>query len=295
MGYTYEDLPSGLQIIGRPWSEPLLIEIAYAYEQATHHRKPPASTPKLAPAVHSSGDPRVADIVRSGKIRLAVFLPQYVKDEASGELRGLGTGFAAMKIAPVLADRLGIALEVVGYPTPARVMTGLKAGECDVAFLGIEPSRVRELAFSPAMFEFDYTYLVPAGSTIRSAADADRSGIDIAVVEGHASALALARVLRQARMVSAPMPEEAFDILRLGKAQALAFPRDVLFGYAARLPGSRVLDDAYGVNRVGMAMRAGDPGKLACISEFVEEIKASGFVQRVIESPELRGFRVARG
>jgi hypothetical protein len=56
-----------------------------------------------------------------------------------------------------------------------------------------------------------------------------------------------------------------------------------------------VLDDAYGVNRVGIAMRTGDVGRLACISEFVEEIKASGFVQRVIESPELRGFRVARG
>lgn len=49
MGYTYEDLPSGLQIIGRPWSEPLLLEIAYAYEQATHHRKPPAATPPLQP------------------------------------------------------------------------------------------------------------------------------------------------------------------------------------------------------------------------------------------------------
>jgi Asp-tRNA(Asn)/Glu-tRNA(Gln) amidotransferase A subunit family amidase len=45
MGYTYEDLPSGLQIIGRPWTEPLLIEIAYGYEQATRHRKPPATTP----------------------------------------------------------------------------------------------------------------------------------------------------------------------------------------------------------------------------------------------------------
>jgi len=47
MGYTYEDLPSGLQIMGRPWSEPLLIEIAYAYEHATHHRKPPPIVPKL--------------------------------------------------------------------------------------------------------------------------------------------------------------------------------------------------------------------------------------------------------
>ncbi len=47
MGYTYEDLPSGLQIVGRPWSEPTLIEIAYAYEQATHHRRPPATVPPL--------------------------------------------------------------------------------------------------------------------------------------------------------------------------------------------------------------------------------------------------------
>ncbi|HKT18277.1 MAG TPA: amidase [Stellaceae bacterium] len=47
MGYTYEDLPSGLQIIGRPWSEPVLIEIAFAYEQSTHHRRPPGTTPAL--------------------------------------------------------------------------------------------------------------------------------------------------------------------------------------------------------------------------------------------------------
>jgi amidase len=48
MGYTYEDLPSGLQIIGLPWSEERLLQIAYAYEQATHHRKPPATTPRIA-------------------------------------------------------------------------------------------------------------------------------------------------------------------------------------------------------------------------------------------------------
>lgn len=47
MGYTGEDLPSGLQVVGRPWSEPALIEIGYAYEQTTHHRKSPASVPPL--------------------------------------------------------------------------------------------------------------------------------------------------------------------------------------------------------------------------------------------------------
>ena len=47
MGHSYENLPSGLQLIGRPWSEPILIGIAYSYEQATQHRVPPSTVPPL--------------------------------------------------------------------------------------------------------------------------------------------------------------------------------------------------------------------------------------------------------
>jgi amidase len=47
MGFVHGTLPAGLQILGRPWSEPALIKIGYAYEQATLHRRPPASTPTL--------------------------------------------------------------------------------------------------------------------------------------------------------------------------------------------------------------------------------------------------------
>jgi len=46
-GYLGEDLPQGLQILGRPWDEAKIIGYAFAYEQATHHRHPPASTPAL--------------------------------------------------------------------------------------------------------------------------------------------------------------------------------------------------------------------------------------------------------
>lgn len=48
MGYTRGgSLPAGLQFLGRPWSEATLIRLAYAYEQATRHRHPPASVPPL--------------------------------------------------------------------------------------------------------------------------------------------------------------------------------------------------------------------------------------------------------
>ena len=47
MGYTHGQLPAGMTIYGRAWSEPTLIRLAYSYEQATHHRRPPASTPPL--------------------------------------------------------------------------------------------------------------------------------------------------------------------------------------------------------------------------------------------------------
>ena len=35
-----------------------------------------------------AADPRVADLVRAGKLRVALFLPQYTKDPVTGELRG---------------------------------------------------------------------------------------------------------------------------------------------------------------------------------------------------------------
>jgi Asp-tRNA(Asn)/Glu-tRNA(Gln) amidotransferase A subunit family amidase len=40
-------LPAGLQLLGRAWAEPTLLRLAYAYEQATRHRRPPATTPPL--------------------------------------------------------------------------------------------------------------------------------------------------------------------------------------------------------------------------------------------------------
>ena len=47
MGFSYNTLPAGLQMLGRPYSEGVLIRLAYAYEQATKHRRAPSAFPEL--------------------------------------------------------------------------------------------------------------------------------------------------------------------------------------------------------------------------------------------------------
>lgn len=49
-GFTADGIPVGVELLGREWGEGELISLAYAYEQATHHRRSPASTPPLAVA-----------------------------------------------------------------------------------------------------------------------------------------------------------------------------------------------------------------------------------------------------
>ncbi len=46
-GYAADGLPVGLELLGRAWAEGDLVRLAYSYEQLTHHRRPPASTPSL--------------------------------------------------------------------------------------------------------------------------------------------------------------------------------------------------------------------------------------------------------
>ena len=46
-GFTSAGLPVGLELMGRPFTEGMLIQYAYAYEQGTHRRRPPETTPAL--------------------------------------------------------------------------------------------------------------------------------------------------------------------------------------------------------------------------------------------------------
>jgi len=235
-------------------------------------------------------DPRVADLVRAGKLRIALFPPEYTKDPVTGELRG----GPFLEVARALAARLGVEAVPVEYPTPPKVVECLRAGTCDVGFTGIDRAEKEGLGHSSPFMQLEFTYLVPAGSSIRSVGDVDRAGVRIAAVNSHLSTVALMGVVKHATLVYAETPDPTFDLLRTGKADAMASIRSALLEYSPRLPGSRVLEDYYGVNRVTMAVAKNQIGRLSYISEFIEEAKASGLVQRAIERDGSGGYQAVQ-
>jgi len=237
-------------------------------------------------------DARVADLVRAGKIRMAVHSVMYTKDPQTGEPKATSVGLILLDIARALGSRIGAEIVLVGHPTIPEMMTCLTSGACDMGFMGPDPSRTG-VEFSPPLLQLDYTFLVPPGSSIQRIADLDRSGVRIAAVSAHASTLTLSRILKHAQLVYAPTPDPTFELLRSGQADAFASIRGVLLTYSAKLPGSRVLDEHYGANLLGMAVPKGQAARLAYISEFIEQAKASGLVQQTIERAGLPGYKVA--
>jgi polar amino acid transport system substrate-binding protein len=117
--------------------------------------------------------------------------------------------------------------------------------------------------------------------------------VRIAVVSDHASTLTLSRVMKRARPIHAATPDSAFELLLNRDADAFASVRPLLLAYSSMLPGSRVLDDDYGANLLGMAVAKGQSARLEYVSEFVEQIKSSGLVQHAIDRAGLPGHSVA--
>lgn len=233
--------------------------------------------------------PAMESLARSGTIRVAVFPPQYAHDKVTNAVQGW-----PVELAQALATRLHIKPEIVEYAGPRETMEGLKMGVCDLAFLPIEPSWAADVAFSLPLMQIDFTLLVPASADIHSVSAIDQAGRRIAVVNKHASTLALARILKHAELVGRDSPVAAFELLRSGEADALASVRPALLEFAAKLPGSSVLKDRYGANVLTVAVARAQSGRLAYLNEFVETAKESGLVQRALDAAGWRGVEVAQ-
>src|SRR5258707_3087102 len=107
-----------------------------------------------------------SELAPTGKLRVGINVQNFLlvnKERVGGEYSGI-----AVDLGRELGRRLGVPVELVPFDTAGKLADAVKAGAWDVAFLGNEPTRASEIAFSAAYLEIEAGYLVPAGSPIRS-------------------------------------------------------------------------------------------------------------------------------
>ena len=232
-----------------------------------------------------------SELASAGKLRVGVNLGNFLlvsKDAATGELRGV-----VPDLAQELARRLGATVQLVSYPGAGQVADAAAAGAWDVGFIGAEPARAAEIAFTLAYLEIPATYLVPAGSRIRSLAEVDRPGVRIAVAARSAYDLYLSRSLKHAQLVRAEGLPASFDLFVAEKLEVLAGLLPRLTTDVARLPGARILDGRFTAVQQAIGTPKARSAAAAYLSEFVADIKASGLVARLIERHGAKGVNVA--
>jgi polar amino acid transport system substrate-binding protein len=204
-----------------------------------------------------------------------------------------GTAYGiALDLANELANRTGLPLEMVSYEAAGRMADGAHRGEWDVAFLATDPDRATEIAFSPPYLEMDTTYLVRAGSTIVAVEDVDRDGMRIAVSAKSAYDLILSRDLKHAQIVRAPGPDASEKLFFAENLDALAGVKPLLLDIAEHHPGTRVLEGRFGVVQQAVGTPRGRDAAVQQLSQFVEDIKKSGFVAVSIAKNKIRGVSV---
>jgi polar amino acid transport system substrate-binding protein len=232
-----------------------------------------------------------ADLAPNGTLRAGINYGNFIlatKDPASGEPQGV-----AIDLTRELGRRLGVPVELIAYDGVVAIVDAAKAGAWDIAFLGIDPAREAEIGFTAAYLEIEATYLVPAGSPVRAVTDVDREGMRVAAPARVNYELFLGRHLERAQLVRAPSADAAFDLLAVGRVDALAGLRQALIGLAERLPGSRVLDGRFMAVRQAVGVPRGRDAGLAYLRRVVEDAKASGLVARAIQRTGARGIAVA--
>jgi len=231
----------------------------------------------------------VAELAPNGVLRAGINLSNFLLvtgRAANGDPQGI-----APDMAGEIAARLGVPVKLIPYESPGKLADAV--ADWDVGLIGAEPARAEQITFTVAYLEIEATYLVPAGSNIRSIEEVDRKGVRIAVAARSAYDLYLSRSLKNAELVRANGLDGSYELFVREKLDALAGLRPRLTQDVEKLPGARILDGRFTAVQQAVGTPKARAASAGFLAAFIEEAKTSGLVARLIDRHGVKGVNVA--
>lgn len=229
----------------------------------------------------------IADLAPTGVLRAGINLSNFLLvtgKSPAGDPEGVSPDMARE-----VAARLGVPVQYVTFKSPGELADQAGKGVWDIGLIGAEPQRAETIAFTAAYVEIEATYLVPAGSRLKTIADVDAPGVRIAVAGRSAYGLWLDRNIRHAELVRADSLGGATERFMQGKLEALAGLRPGLLADLDKLPGARIIEGKFSSVQQAIGTAKRNTAGAAYLNDFVAEAKASGLVARLIEKHNVRG------
>ena len=228
----------------------------------------------------------------SGRLRASINLGNAIlagKDPVSGQPAGV-----SIDIAQAFANKLGVPLELVVFDTAAKSVEAVKRAQADIGFFAIDPLRGDGISFTAPYVLIEGAYMVRNESSLQSNEEVDRAGIRVATGAGSAYDLYLSRELQNAEIVRAANSQAVVDTFMATRLEVAAGVKQQLQADARRISGLRLLPGRFMVIQQAMVTpQSRGQAAAAMLADFVEEIKASGFVANALERHGIEGAIVA--
>jgi polar amino acid transport system substrate-binding protein len=199
----------------------------------------------------------------------------------------------AVTLGRALAEKLGVAAQVLPHQASGEIQNSAADNKWDVAFLPVDEERKKFVDFGNAYHLLQSTFLVGPASSMRSVKDANAKGIAIGGVANTATFRAATKATPSATHIEFAKVDAAVAAMQEGRIQAIALSRESLSGLVGKIAGARILDDAFLNSSTAVCVPKGRPAALAYVSEFIEEAKASGLVRRALDEMGLTSSQVA--
>ena len=192
-------------------------------------------------------------------------------------------------MAQELADKLNLQLKLIPYTTPGEIADDAENDKWDICNIGAEPQRAEKINFSAAYAEIQATYIVHSNSKINNILDVDKIGNKICVASRTAYGLWLERNIHNAELIQVEGVDSSFDIFLNENLDALAGLRPALIDDVKKISGGKILEGQFMSVQQAIGTSIQNIHSAIYIAEFVEEMKKSSFVQKLIDKHNVNG------